>query len=92
MRWTITLHCSREDGTTSVAEVATIERGRCSTAGDVGLPLVEAKRVNARLQELVMTEQLLRMGTFLMSFDRMRNDFLTSTIRGCKRHLISVSE
>jgi hypothetical protein len=58
MRWTITLECSREDGTTSVAEVATIERGRCSTAGDVGLQLVEAKRVNARLQELVMTEQL----------------------------------
>lgn len=57
-RWTISLECSREDGTTSVVEVATIERGGGLTAGDVGLQLAETKRINACLQALVMSEQL----------------------------------
>ena len=58
MRWTITLTCSQDDGTTVVVEVATIARGRSVTAGDVGLQLAEAKQITARLQQLVMTEQL----------------------------------
>ena len=37
---------------------ATIERPGCVTIGDVGLQLAKAKRINAWLQQLILTEQL----------------------------------
>ena len=58
MRWTISLTCTQDDGTTAIREVATIERQQRVTASDVGLQFAEAKQITARLQHLVITEQL----------------------------------
>jgi hypothetical protein len=52
----------RESETIGVesAEIGEVEAGACRSAGDVGLTLASAKKLIARLQELVMKEQLNR--------------------------------
>ena len=58
MHFTIRVEWQREDGTTATAELVTADHGPCESAGDVGLKLVAAKRIVARLQETVVKKQL----------------------------------
>ena len=58
MHFTIRVEWRRHDGTTATEELVTQNQDSCKSAGDVGLPLAEAKRIVAWLQAIVVNEQL----------------------------------
>ena len=49
MHFTIRVEWRRQDGTTATEELVTQNQDICKSAGDVGLPLAEAKRILAWL-------------------------------------------
>jgi hypothetical protein len=53
MHVTIRVEWRRQDGTTATEELVTQNQDACKSAGDVGLPLAEAKRIVAWLQGIV---------------------------------------
>ena len=58
MHFTIRVEWRRQDGTTATEELVTQNQDACKSAGDVGLPLAEAKRIVAWLQGIVVNEQV----------------------------------
>jgi len=60
LEFTITVNWRREDGSIATTQLATLARGACSSAEDVGLQLADTKRILGRLQEIVVSEQLQR--------------------------------
>src|SRR5580704_9888936 len=60
LEFTITVNWRREDGTIATTLLATVARGACRSAEDVGLQLADAKPILGRLQEIVVSEQLQR--------------------------------
>ena len=58
MDFTIRVEWRRQDGTTTTEELVTQNQDSCKSAGDVGLPLAEAKRTVAWLQGIVVNEQV----------------------------------
>jgi hypothetical protein len=58
MHFTIRVEWRRQDGTTATEELVTQNQDACKSAGDVGLPLTEAKRIVAWLQGIVVNEQV----------------------------------
>src|SRR5580700_9033659 len=60
LAFTITVNWRREDGTIATTQLATVARGACRSAEDVGLQLADAKPILGRLQEIVVSEQLQR--------------------------------
>jgi hypothetical protein len=60
LEFTITVNWRREDGSIATTLLATLARGACRSAEDVGLQLSDAKPILGRLQEIVVSEQLQR--------------------------------
>ena len=60
MRYRVKVEWENEDGGLEAAELGQVEAGPCSTASDVGLKLVAAQEIMARLQKVVTTQQLHR--------------------------------
>jgi len=60
LEFTITVNWRREDGSIATTQLATLDRGACCSAEDVGLQLADAKPILGRLQEIVVSEQLQR--------------------------------
>jgi hypothetical protein len=60
LEFTITVNWRREDGSIATTQLATLARGACRSAVDVGLQLADAKPILGRLQEIVVSEQLQR--------------------------------
>jgi hypothetical protein len=60
LEFTITVNWRREDGSIATTQLGTLERSSCRSAEDVGLQLADAKPILARLQEIVVSEQLQR--------------------------------
>ena len=60
LEFTITVNWRREDGSIATTQLATLARGACRSAEDVGLQLADAKPILGRLQEIVVSEQLQR--------------------------------
>jgi hypothetical protein len=60
LEFTITVNWRREDGSIATTQLATLDRGACRSAEDVGLQLADAKPILGRLQEIVVSEQLQR--------------------------------
>jgi hypothetical protein len=58
MHFTIRVEWRRQDGTTATEELVTQNQDACKSAGDVGLPLAEAKRIVAWVQGIVVNEQV----------------------------------
>ena len=58
LEFTITVNWRREDGTIATTQLATVARGACRSAEDVGLQLADAKPILGRLQEIVVSKQL----------------------------------
>ena len=58
LEFTITVNWHREDGSIATTQLATLARGACRSAEDVGLQLADAKPILGRLQEIVVSEQL----------------------------------
>jgi len=60
MRYRIKVEWEGEDGGSETAELGEVEARPCSTEFDVGLKLVAAQEIMARLQRVVTTQQLER--------------------------------
>ena len=60
LEFTITVNWRREDGSIATTQLATLDRGACRSAEDVGSQLADAKPILGRLQEIVVSEQLQR--------------------------------
>jgi hypothetical protein len=60
LEFTLIVNWRREDGSIATTQLATLARGACRSAEDVGLQLADAKPILGRLQEIVVSEQLQR--------------------------------
>jgi hypothetical protein len=60
VRYRVKVEWESEAGGVESAEIGEIEAGACRSADDVGLKLMSAKELMARLQELVVKQQLRR--------------------------------
>jgi hypothetical protein len=60
MRYRVKVEWENEDGGSETAELGQVETGLCLTESDVGLKLVAAQEIMARLQKVVTTQQLQR--------------------------------
>jgi hypothetical protein len=60
VRYRVKVEWENDAGGVESAEIGEVEAGACRSADDVGLNLVSAKELMARLQELVMKQQLSR--------------------------------
>ena len=60
LEFTITVNWRREDGSIATTQLGTLDRSTRRSAEDVGLQLADAKPILARLQEIVVSEQLER--------------------------------
>jgi hypothetical protein len=60
MQYRVKVEWENEDGGLETAELGQVETGPCLTESDVGLKLVAAKEIMARLQAVVTTQQLQR--------------------------------
>jgi hypothetical protein len=54
MRYRIKVEWENEDGSVEATELGQVQTGACLSAADVGLKLVAAKELIARLQEIVI--------------------------------------
>ncbi len=60
LEFTITVNWRREDGSMATTQLETLDHSTCRSAEDVGLQLADAKPILARLQKIVVREQLER--------------------------------
>jgi hypothetical protein len=60
MQWVVKAELVRDDGTIEAVQLGFVERGPAKGFTDVGLTLTEAKELTSRLQQLVVSEQLLQ--------------------------------
>lgn len=60
MRYRVKLEWDQDDGVTATADLGEVECGACVSAADVGLTLANVKPLLARLQEVVIAQQLHR--------------------------------
>ena len=58
MQYRVKMEWKQEDGSIATAELGQVECGRCQSAADVGLKLADAKSLLARLQQVVVSQQL----------------------------------
>ena len=58
MQYRVKMEWKQEDGSIATAELGQVECGRCQQAADVGLKLAAAKSLLARLQQVVVSQQL----------------------------------
>jgi hypothetical protein len=58
LHYRVKIEWNREDGSIATAELGQIECGPCQSAADVGLKLADAKPLLARLQQVVVSEQV----------------------------------
>ena len=55
LEFTITVNWRREDGSVATTQLGTLGGGAFRSAEEVGLQLADAKRILARLQEIVVS-------------------------------------
>jgi hypothetical protein len=60
MRYRVKVEWENEDGGLETAELGQVEAGRCLTASDVGIKMVAAQEIMARLQRVMTKQQLHR--------------------------------
>ena len=58
LEFTITVNWRREDGSIATTQLATLDRGDCRSAEDVGLQLADAKPILGRLQGVLPSATL----------------------------------
>ena len=61
MRYTVKLEWEQENGDLGIVELGVVDSTACESAADVGLRLGDVKPLLARLQEIVVSEQLQRL-------------------------------
>jgi hypothetical protein len=58
MQYRVKIEWNQEDGSFATAEFGQVECGPCQSAADVGVKLADAKPLLARLQQVVVSQQL----------------------------------
>src|SRR5271166_3833693 len=89
LEFTITVNWCREDGSIAMTQLATLDRGACRSAEDVGLQLADAKPILGRLQEIVVSEQVQRYCEAVRPCPRChRRRHLSQEILACRKPLV----